>query len=288
MKNYYSKCFDIQYKAYNKLHKKLKTKEAVLNYMKNNNSNVSMQDLSHQITLDVEFDLFENELAGNTVHIYFQEKFLKEYLKEMEINDLQGISQYLFENGESDTIVLASSKTNDSFEAKSYKIYFCLHIPNETDGYCFSVQCAGNDYVFVSCIHNNRVLQVSQKINEKKESLINPKTENEIQNAEAFKLAINTLSYINAFPECLIDKKPEGVVLQYSFKNKKISLKTTPQFKEFENEINVTPHFRRGHFRRLESDRFVNKKGQIVFVKPTIVKGYNYKTLLTDSSIKNT
>lgn len=288
MKNYYSKCFDVQYRTYNKLYKKLKSRDVVLNYMKNNNSHASKQDLSHQITLGVEFDLFENELAGNTVHIYFQEKFLKDYLKEMEVNDLQGISQYLLENGEAESIVLASSKTNDSFQAKSYKIYFCLHIPDELDGYCFSVQCTENEYIFVSCIHNNRVLQVSQKFGEKKESLINPNTENEIQNAEAFKLAINTLAYINAFPECLIDKKPDGVVLQYSFKNKKITISTASQFKEFENEINITPHFRRGHFRRLENDRFVNKKGQIIFVKPTIVKGYNYKTLLTDDSIRRT
>ena len=288
MKNYYSKCFDVQYRTYNKLYKKLKSRDAVLNYMKNNNSHASKQDLSHQITLGVEFDLFENELDGNTVHIYFQEKFLKDYLKEMEVNDLQGISQYLLENGETESVILESSKTNDSFQTKSYKIYFCLYIPDELDGYCFSVQCTENEYIFVSCIHNNRVLQVSQKFGEKKESLINPNIENEIQNAEAFKLAVNTLAYINAFPECLIDKKPDGVVLQYSFKNKKITISTASQFKEFEHEINITPHFRRGHFRRLESDRFVNKKGQIIFVKPTIVKGYNYKTLLTDDSIRRT
>lgn len=35
----------------------------------------------------------------------------------------------------------------------------------------------------------------------------------------------------------------------------------------------VTPHFRCGHFRRLTSDQFTKKRGQIVFVRDTFVKG---------------
>ena len=33
----------------------------------------------------------------------------------------------------------------------------------------------------------------------------------------------------------------------------------------------VTTHFRRGYFKRLESDFYINKKGQIVFVHETVV-----------------
>ena len=35
----------------------------------------------------------------------------------------------------------------------------------------------------------------------------------------------------------------------------------------------VIPHFRRGYFKRLRSDFYKNKKGQIVFVHETIVNG---------------
>ncbi len=40
----------------------------------------------------------------------------------------------------------------------------------------------------------------------------------------------------------------------------------------------VIPHFRRGYFKRLSSDFYKNKKGQIVFVHETIVNGIG-KTL---------
>ena len=33
----------------------------------------------------------------------------------------------------------------------------------------------------------------------------------------------------------------------------------------------VDPHFRRGYFKRLESDFYKNKKGQIIFVHETVV-----------------
>jgi len=35
----------------------------------------------------------------------------------------------------------------------------------------------------------------------------------------------------------------------------------------------VTPHFRSGYFRHLSSDFYKNKKGQIIFIHETFVKG---------------
>ena len=44
----------------------------------------------------------------------------------------------------------------------------------------------------------------------------------------------------------------------------------------------ITPHLRRGHFRRLESDFYKKKKGKIIFVRSTFVKG-KAKTVLDNS-----
>ena len=41
----------------------------------------------------------------------------------------------------------------------------------------------------------------------------------------------------------------------------------------------VNPHFRRGYFKRLESDFYKNKKGQIIFVHETVVNA-QAKTLI--------
>ena len=44
----------------------------------------------------------------------------------------------------------------------------------------------------------------------------------------------------------------------------------------------VIPHFRRGYFKRLNSNFYKNKKGQIVFVHETIVNGLA-KTLVDNN-----
>ena len=47
----------------------------------------------------------------------------------------------------------------------------------------------------------------------------------------------------------------------------------------------VTPHFRRGYFKRLTSDFYTKKKGQIVFVKETMVNG-KAKTVYTADNLE--
>lgn len=46
----------------------------------------------------------------------------------------------------------------------------------------------------------------------------------------------------------------------------------------------VNPHFLRGYFKRLESDFYKNKKGQIIFVSETMVKGTS-KTVYTADNL---
>ena len=48
----------------------------------------------------------------------------------------------------------------------------------------------------------------------------------------------------------------------------------------------VCPHIRSGHFRLLSSDRYVHKKGQVVFVKPSMIKGKAKHTELEKSDAK--
>lgn len=86
-----------------------------------------------------------------------------------------------------------------------------------------------------------------------------------------FNLAMNFLFYINAFPECVIDGVPSDVkknpkAKTISLSNKIVSHTTT------EHGF-VRPHFRSGYFRHLNSDYFVNCKGQVRFIASTMVKG---------------
>jgi hypothetical protein len=79
--------------------------------------------------------------------------------------------------------------------------------------------------------------------------------------------------YYNAFPNDIKDGIPPWVSDQKQYKNKKtLFIGVSKEVCEPGNT--VSPHFRKGHFRMLSSDRYKNKKGQWVFVSGCFVKGH--------------
>lgn len=99
---------------------------------------------------------------------------------------------------------------------------------------------------------------------------------------EKFYLAMNFLFYIKAFPECVLDGVPPS---EKKNTNAKV-IGTSPKVVHHTTTEHgfITPHFRSGHFRHLDSDYYTNKKGQIIFVAATMVKG-RAKTVLTKDGV---
>ena len=79
--------------------------------------------------------------------------------------------------------------------------------------------------------------------------------------------------YLSCFPEMLIDGAPEDV--KHPSYHQYETVKTigvSPKVK-MDERGEVAPHFRRGHFRVLRSDKFTTKRFQVVFVRQCFVKG---------------
>ena len=97
------------------------------------------------------------------------------------------------------------------------------------------------------------------------------------------RLAVNTIAYMNTFPECIKEGVPEEQKEEYS---KSIGLaEKVIEITEIEKSGKViVPHFRRGYFKRLTSDFYTKKKGQIIFVSETMVKGTS-KTVYTADNL---
>lgn len=93
-------------------------------------------------------------------------------------------------------------------------------------------------------------------------------------------LIINFLLYIQAFPQYVVDGAPDGQEINYT----KHSCKIITTASAIIERGSKTPHFRRGHFRLLSSERFVNKRGQIVFVHSSFVGG-SAKTVLENAEV---
>jgi hypothetical protein len=90
-----------------------------------------------------------------------------------------------------------------------------------------------------------------------------------------FRLALNTIAYMNCFPNCVIEGVPKNLFEKNITKtDKTITLHIADKIKDVESSpISKIPHFRKGHFRVLQSDYYTNKKGEIIFIAETMVKG---------------
>jgi hypothetical protein len=98
----------------------------------------------------------------------------------------------------------------------------------------------------------------------------NERSEKAINN---FKLILNILFYMSAYPENILNQPPdERIENKIDPKNTK-TITVSKEISDYLKDTELTPHLRRGHFRLLNSDYYKHKKGQVIFVRSSFVKG---------------
>ncbi|MBD1422320.1 hypothetical protein [Sphingobacterium chuzhouense] len=213
-------------------------------------------------------ELWREDSKGELLHMFFLDEGLRTFLETTPLSDLDGIKKFLFENGQTREVIHLYS--NENRETIVYK--FALHIPFEGEGYAFSLS-----------IENDGSLELYYSLGENGGRMSDKfyadviKKDDEISKTHSnmFRLVINTIAYMNCFPDCVTDGVPKDY-FDYSENKlaKNLTFQVSEKIKESENvPLSKIPHFRKGHFRRLQSDYFTNKKGQMVFVAETMVKG---------------
>jgi hypothetical protein len=226
-------------------------------------------------------DLWKEDLTGKFLHIFFLEKRLQDFLENTPLPELDGIRKYLYENGQQKDVVFIRT----SGQTKCVNYTFGLHIPHETNGYAFSLSLYENDTIELFFSHDEFINgHTSDKFyldqNKKKD-------EKSVISSKLFRLAINTIAYMKCFPECVAEGVPKITLEKNENRSgPKVVFSVSEKIIDFDgSQVSRIPHFRKGHFRRLESDYFTHKKGQIVFVPETMVKG-KAKTISTSDRIE--
>ena len=89
---------------------------------------------------------------------------------------------------------------------------------------------------------------------------------------EYFRVILNLIFYMNAFPENVIKGVPDKAIIDenFSISDQRITIsKNNEIFKSHEN----SPHLRSGHWRTFTSDYFTNKQGETIWIDPVFIKG---------------
>jgi hypothetical protein len=213
-------------------------------------------------------ELWREDSRGELLHIFFLDKQLRDFLENTPLSDLEGVKKFLYENGQRNDVIHLYSK-----EQSKHVVYrFALHLPYEAEGYAFSLSLEndGSVELFFSLGENGGRMSdkfyadTNKKVDEISQTIL-----------KMFRLAINTIAYMNCFPDCVADGVPKNLFERGEDKlARNFTFHLSEKITENENsQLSKIPHFRKGYFKLLQSDYFVNKKGQLVFVAETMVKG---------------
>lgn len=222
------------------------------------------------------WSLWYSDATKKFLHLYFTDKSLKEFLENVPLADLEGISKYINENG----FITEQDPLNLNF------FPFGIHIPYENKYKAFAfglMNNQDNQMVLTWAVGKGGAWCSAKNYKE----LLTKDSEEAKEITKIFRLAINTIAYMKAFPECVKDGVPE--LIKERENGNAITIEIAEKVLEPIHNKNVkmiSPHFRRGYFKRLSSPFYTKKRGQIVFVSETMVNG-KAKTIYTTEKIKD-
>lgn len=224
-------------------------------------------------------EMWREDSRGKLLHIFFLDKQLRDFLENTSLADLGGIKKFLYEKGQSHDVLHLYSKE----QHKNVIYKFALHLPYEAEGYAFSLSLENDDSLELYFSLGENGGRMSDKFYA---DLIKKNDEISVTIAKMFRLAINTIAYMNCFPDCVAEGVPQNLFERSEdMTAKNFTFHSSEKVKENEGaQMSKIPHFRKGHFRVLHSDYFANKKGKIIFVAETMVKG-KAKTVSTSPEI---
>ena len=222
------------------------------------------------------WSLWYSDASKKMLHLYFADKNLRDFLENVPLADLEGIGKYIDDNG------LITEQGN----LKLSYFPFGIHIPyeNKYKGYAFGLMNNEEKQMILSWTIGKEGAWCSEK---NYKELLKENSKNAKEITRIFRLAINTIAYMEAFPECVKEGVPE-LLKESNTENSfilEVAEKVFEPVSKSEDGRMLSPHFRRGHYKRLTSDYYTNKKGQIIFVTETMVNG-KAKTIYTTEKVK--
>lgn len=224
-------------------------------------------------------DLWKEDLKGRLLHIFFLDNYLRDFLENTPLPDLDGIKRFLYDNGDEREVIYIKS----GGQTKCVNYTFGLHIPFETNGYAFSLELYNNNTVELYFSHGdiNGITSDKYYVDQLKKQ-----DEHSLTSTKMFRLAINTIAYMKCFPECVSEGVPKITVEKNENRSdRNVTFSLSEKVTDADRtQVSKIPHFRKGYFRLLQSDYFTRKKGQLVYIAETMVKG-KAKTISTSDRI---
>lgn len=274
-KIWYSKPLSEMWAQYNKFNHQTKGTVKEFYYEKNrqifSNPYISPGDIQSHASI---LDLWRLDAHKKFMHLYFKTKELRNFLADMRLADLDGIIEFLFESGETFLFSPSMDGVTSFGTVKKEKIQcysFGIHVPYEKESKGYAFQLLYNERKELTLIWAVGQNEGWCSADNYKYNLQNKGEHSEFL-AKIFRLAINTIAYMKVFPECVKEGVPKTEQSECAY-TLEVSEKVIELVATSESNRMLSPHFRKGYIKRLTSDFYTHKKGQLIFVSETMVNG---------------
>ena len=222
-----------------------------------------------QQAVALQLNFWHKDSKGEFLHVWFEQKELYDFLQnDVALKELESIKQYLNVNGDH----LTEKDLYDPSISYNYvRNDIALHVPYLEEGYAFSFCLMPDNTIAIFFADDDGVGQ----IHESEYNIVKSRKDEDSKAAERnFRFAVNLLAYMECFPECVREGVPTtNNETVYQSKGRNIRLGTSEKVMEEGQKGAKRPHMRKGYFKCLSSDFYKNKRGQIIFVRETMVKG---------------
>jgi len=239
--------------------------------------------LETQRAVMLELNFWRQDSQGKFLHVWFEQKELYDFLlNEVDLKELDGIKRYLADNGDK---LKEKDLYDPSIEYDYVRHDIALHVPLLECGFAFSFCLMPDNTVTVFFADDDGVGQIHES-----EYYIakSGKDESSIGAERNFRFAVNLLAYMECFPECVRDGVPiANDETEYLPKGRNVKLCVSKEIaEEIEQKGTKRPHKRKGYFKRLMSDFYKNKRGQIIFVRGSMVNSKSKTVDMSDDEKK--
>ena len=237
---------------------------------------ISIKDSTDRFINQMKSIMFLSIIDDDAKNMFLESSQLFEFLAKTEIKDVSALKDSVYDFG--------TRVANDDFEdiaklsgfvgwKESKKVEFIVHVPEkERSLFIFATSGFGIHTVIITDGHLMAILKITDKVEISGRCYIDgigggndEYTEYELKN-----FCVNLFMYMKCFPDCIKDAPPD---VTCNYKKSKQRSFVLGAHEDVVDRSGVTPHFRSGYFKTLSSAFYKKKRGQVVFVHSTFVKG---------------
>ena len=211
------------------------------------------------------WELWYSDLIKNFLHVFFLENKLKEILENIKIK-VDNVKEFIEENGISE--IMWSDKYQGNINVKVF--CFGIHLPNIKHGFAFKLSLYDN-MLITYCVKDD--IGAFEITDEAYKFFLKKDDENCKRKIQIFQLCINTILYMDCYPECIVEGVPEDIN-SIEHKEKSCQLSLSKDFDEIKRTGGAkSPYLKGTYFMTFRDERYTKMRGKTIRVKAKFIKG---------------